>query len=73
MTNTVNRVSGGKTYNEYLHININKTKLDFLVAVAFAAWPVLTPGLFTPCLPDTWNHETLLHTDQAAFLYLGVG
>ena len=40
---------------------------------AFAAWPVLTPGLFTPCLPDTWNHETFFHTDKAAFPYLGVG
>ena len=40
---------------------------------AFAAWPVLTPGLFTPCLPDTWNHETFFHTDQAAFPYLGIG
>ena len=40
---------------------------------AFAAWSVLTPGLFTPCLPDTWNHETFFHTDKAAFPYLGVG
>ena len=40
---------------------------------AFATWSVLTPGLFTPCLPDTWNHETFFHTDQAAFPYLGIG
>ena len=38
-----------------------------------ADWPVFTPGLFTPYLTGVWVLETLLHTDLAAFPYLGMG
>ena len=38
-----------------------------------APLPVYTSGLFTACLTGTWDLETLLHTDQAALPYLGMG
>ena len=35
--------------------------------------PAPVAGLFTACLTGTWDLETLLHTDQAALPYLGMG